>query len=239
VKRRWDGGEDARVGGVAGAGAAVGREGPIAQDRRLDRQRRGAARPPLERAAQDTDRLRPPRRASDHLQRPARRAHVRARDRASSARCASSTSTLIPDRHHDRRSVVSRGLFGSPPGLRGAGLQPRELLECFTYAALGVVPACWRRRTRALPCRRRVPAPPAFRGRPSCSPGSRSSAPWTSSWPGNISDGYEVMNDALAGRLPPSRMAVLALAKIAGSNALTRLRRARPVSSGPSSSSAP
>src|SRR5207249_8687779 len=35
--------------------------------------------------------------------------------------------------------------------------------------------------------------------------------------PGNISDGYEVMNDALAGRLPPSRMAVLALAKIAGS----------------------
>src|SRR5438132_6360917 len=114
--------------------------------------------------------------------------------------------------------VVSRGLFGSLPVFVVPAFSLESYWECFTYAALGVVlgllAAAYPRLFHAVAgYLRRLALPRAA----VLLAGLALVGVLDVAVPGNISDGYGVVNDALAGRLPASRMAVLALAKIAGS----------------------
>src|SRR5712691_2351922 len=114
--------------------------------------------------------------------------------------------------------VVSRGLFESAPVFVVPAFSLESYWECFTYAALGVVlgvlAAAYTRLFHAVAgYLRRLAWPRAA----VLLAGLALVGVLDIAVPGNISDGYEVVNDALAGQLPPSRMAVLALAKIAGS----------------------
>jgi len=92
--------------------------------------------------------------------------------------------TLNPDRQPRRRSS-SRAASSGASRLVVPAFSLESYWECFTYAALGVVlgllAAAYTRLFHAVagtcaasPCR----------GRPSCSPGCARSAPWTSSCPG-------------------------------------------------------
>src|SRR5882724_10707129 len=114
--------------------------------------------------------------------------------------------------------VVSRGRFGSLPVFVVPGFSLESYWECFTYAALGVVlgllAAAYTRLFHAVAgYLRRLAWPRAA----VLLAGLALVGALDVVVPENVSDGYEVVNDALAGGLPPSRMAVLALAKIAGS----------------------
>ena len=114
--------------------------------------------------------------------------------------------------------VVSRGLFESLPVFVVPAFSLESYWECFTYAALGVVlgllAGAYTRLFHAIAgYLRRLAWPRAA----VLLAGLALVGVLDVAVPGNISDGYDVVNDALAGQLPPSRMAVLALAKIAGS----------------------
>ncbi len=114
--------------------------------------------------------------------------------------------------------VVSRGLFESAPVFVVPAFSLESYWECFTYAALGVVlgllAAAYTRLFHAVAgYLRRLAWPRAA----VLLAGLALVGALDIAVPGNISDGYGVMNDALAGNLSWRLMAVLALAKIAGS----------------------
>jgi len=114
--------------------------------------------------------------------------------------------------------IVARGLFGSLPVFVVPSFTLESYWECFTYAALGVVlgllAAAYTRLFHAVAgYLRRLAWPRAA----VLLAGLALVGVLDIRVPGNISDGYGVVNEALAGRLAPSLMAILALAKIAGS----------------------
>ena len=115
--------------------------------------------------------------------------------------------------------ITARGVLGSEPVFHATAFELASYRECLTYAALGVALGIlavgymrffhWvAARARRLPWPRPVVllAGLALLGLLDIAV------------PGNISDGYPLVNDALAGRLSGGVMAVLALAKIVGSS---------------------
>src|SRR5205823_13558604 len=107
--------------------------------------------------------------------------------------------------------VVSRGVFGRRPVFVVPAFSLESSWECFTYAALGVVlgllAAAYPRLFHAVAgYLRRLALPRAA----VLLAGLALVGVLDIRVRGNISDGYGVVNDALAGRLPPSLMAILA-----------------------------
>jgi CIC family chloride channel protein len=115
--------------------------------------------------------------------------------------------------------IAARGVLGTESVFHAQAFELASYRECVTYAALGVVLGIlavgymrffhWvAARLRRLPWPRPVVllAGLALLGLLNVAV------------PGNISDGYPVVNDALAGRLSGGAMAVLALAKLVGSS---------------------
>src|SRR5437899_3200191 len=114
--------------------------------------------------------------------------------------------------------VASRGLFGSLPVFAVPPFTLESYWECFTYAALGVVlgvlAAAYTRLFHSVAGYLRRPAWPRAAV---LLVGLGLVGVLDVAVPGNLSDGYGVMNQALAGELVWQSMAILALAKIAGS----------------------
>jgi CIC family chloride channel protein len=114
--------------------------------------------------------------------------------------------------------LASRGIFGSAPVFTVRPFVLETAWECLTYAVLGVVlgllAALYIRLFHYVSSRlRRLPVP-----RPLVLlTGLALVGILDIAAPGNFSDGYDVVNDALAGHLSWDLMAVLAVAKIAGS----------------------
>ncbi|HZP43948.1 MAG TPA: chloride channel protein, partial [Candidatus Binatia bacterium] len=115
--------------------------------------------------------------------------------------------------------IASRGLFGSLPVFTVPPFTLESYWECLTYALLGIVlgllAAAYTRLFHATAARlRRLPVPRSV----VLLGGLAAVGLLDLAVPGNVSDGYGVVNDALAGRLAWSTMAVLAVAKIVGSS---------------------
>jgi len=115
--------------------------------------------------------------------------------------------------------MVSRGLFGNESVFHVMPFDLRSYWECFTYAILGVLlgllAVVYTRFFHAVA--RRVqqlgwPRPAVLLG------GLGLVGLLDMAVPGNVSDGYPLVNEALAGQLPWHRMAPLAIAKIVGSS---------------------
>ena len=115
--------------------------------------------------------------------------------------------------------VAARGLLGNQPVFPVTPFELDTYWECFTYGVLGVVIGLlavgYIRFFHAVAARaRRSPWP-----RPLVLlAGLALVGLLDVVVPGNVSDGYPVVEGALAGRLAPGHMAVLAAAKIAGSS---------------------
>jgi CIC family chloride channel protein len=115
--------------------------------------------------------------------------------------------------------IASRGLFGSLPVFVVPPFTLESYWECLTYGLLGVVlgllAAVYTRLFHATAARlRRLPLP-----RPVVLVvGLGLVGLLDVAVPGNVSDGYGVVNDALAGRLDWPAMSLLAVAKVVGSS---------------------
>jgi len=115
--------------------------------------------------------------------------------------------------------VVARGLLGNEPVFHVMPFEIESYWECLTYGVLGVVLGLlavgYIRFFHAVAARvRRNPWP-----RPVVLlVGLALVGLLDVAVPGNVSDGYPVVDQALAGRLAPGHMAVLAAAKVAGSS---------------------
>jgi CIC family chloride channel protein len=114
--------------------------------------------------------------------------------------------------------ATTRGLFGSEPALHVMPFALKSYWECVTYGALGVLLGLLGvgyvrlfhaalRRARQLPW----PRPVTLLG------GLALVGLLAVAVPQNLADGYPVINDALAGRLAWQMAAVLAVAKVLGS----------------------
>src|SRR5438067_3714167 len=115
--------------------------------------------------------------------------------------------------------IVARGLLGNEPVFHVMPFELDSYWECLTYGVLGVVLGLlavgYIRFFHAVAARvRRSPWP-----RPVLLlVGLALVGLLDVAVPGNVSDGYPVVDQALAGRLAPGHMAVLAAAKVAGSS---------------------
>jgi chloride channel protein, CIC family len=115
--------------------------------------------------------------------------------------------------------ITARGAFGSESAFHAAHFALRSYWECVTYAALGVVlgvlAVAYMRLFHWTAARlRRLPWPRAA----VLLAGLALVGLLDVAVPGNVSDGYPLINDALAGRLAWTAMVPLALAKIVGSS---------------------
>jgi CIC family chloride channel protein len=115
--------------------------------------------------------------------------------------------------------IASRGIFGNAPVFAVPPFVVESYWECLSYALLGVVlgllAVFYSRLFHAVAGHlRRLPAPTwvVLLG------GLTAVGLLDVAVPGNLSDGYAFINDALAGHLPWRLMAVLAVAKIVGSS---------------------
>ncbi|TMA31593.1 MAG: chloride channel protein, partial [Deltaproteobacteria bacterium] len=115
--------------------------------------------------------------------------------------------------------VAARGLFGNEPVFHVMPFQIDSYWECLTYGVLGIVigllAVAYARFFHAVAARlRRSSLPRAV----VLLVGLAGVGLLDVMVPENVSDGYPVVDQALAGRLAPGHMAVLAAAKAVGSS---------------------